>query len=300
MVSADDNTVVVILDGQNVPMLLDSGASFSVVHPDVFLEAPLCKGKVDSILLQGAFGAAIAADVYSLQASLADQPASASSSQPVELQIAITDQLNGDLGLLAIRDFNLLQGSTSKVVFPAVKVIGNGNLLYPYKCNKVSSSHIIDNYVVQSNDIMNIVAGNKITNSNVFNLDLSAETYDKFKSDQLSDPTLIQCWKKAIEGSPEFVIDSEDSLLYRKTELSGVAIFQLVLPVSKRAVVMRAAHASSHTVHLGTKKTFKHVRAQFLAGDGSRYFQLCLMLPLLPEEVTTQPDQQAFYPARLV
>jgi len=104
VVSADDNTVVVNLDGQNVPMLLDSGASFSVVHSDVFLEAPLSKGKVDTIQLLGAFGPAIFSDVYSLKASLAANPDGTNLSHPVELQVAVTDQLNGEVGLLAVRD----------------------------------------------------------------------------------------------------------------------------------------------------------------------------------------------------
>ena len=147
--------------------------------------------------------------------------------------------------------------------------MGNGNLLYPYRCNKVSSSHTIDNNVVQSNDIANIMAGNKISQANVFDLDLSAETYDKFKYDQLSDSTLTLCWKKAAENNPEFMIDSVDSLLYRKTELSGVAVFQLVLPLSKRATVIRAAHTSCNTDHYSTQKTCKLVRAHcFWPGMG--------------------------------
>ena len=43
----------------------------------------------------------------------------------------------------------------------------------------------------------------------------SEYSYEKFKADQLSDSTLISCWLNATNGSTEFVINSENGLLYQ-------------------------------------------------------------------------------------
>src|ERR1700743_3295760 len=99
-----------------------------------------------------------------------------------------------------------------------------------------------ENNVVSYNDVMKVSAGNKIDATNIFDLDLSQENHDKFKQDQLNDSFLISCWKKVSDSDDEFIVDSDNALLYKKFSIAVVETWQLVVPENKRRTIIKTTH----------------------------------------------------------
>src|SRR5437867_13273966 len=125
--------------------------------------------------------------------------------------------------------------------------------------NNVSDLH--DNIIVNDNDEAQFSQGLRFDNHSLFNLDLSKESYAQFKLDQVNDVTLTTWWLQAGNGSKEFIIDSNNALLYRKHIIRGIDTFQLVLPENKRQTVMAASHNSEWSIHFGSAKTMKRLKA---------------------------------------
>src|SRR6267154_4193032 len=120
-----------------------------------------------------------------------------------------------------------------------------------------------DNEVVSNNDTLNISQGLIFDKLSPFPIGLSGESYEKFKADQLFDSTLISCWSKAANGSTEFIINSENGLLYHKHKIGETEAFQLVLPENKRQLVIASSHDSNWSCHFGSVKTLKRIQAYF-------------------------------------
>src|SRR6267154_1209754 len=122
---------------------------------------------------------------------------------------------------------------------------------------------MVDNEVVSTNDTLNISHGLVFDKLSPFPIDLSGESYEKFKDDQLSDSTLISCWSKAANGSKEFIINSDNGLFYHKHMIGATEVFQLILPENKRQLVIASSHDSNWSRHFESVKTLKRIEAYF-------------------------------------
>ena len=242
-------------------MILDSGTQLSVLRSDLMPSTfNLDKACGKGISLIGAFGPEVGATLISVDAALADD--FGSDFRITRLNIAICDKLNGNVGLLSTHDYLALL-NINNVCFSDVKILNNSSKLV-LNCLNNNVSDIHDNKVINDNDDAQISQGLRFDNHSLFNLDLSKESYDQFKIDQLNDATLASWWVQAGNNSKEFAINSDNSLLYRKHNIGGVDTFQLVLPENKRQTVIAASHNTQWSMHFATGKTIKRIKAYFI------------------------------------
>src|SRR2546425_234922 len=235
-------------------MLLDSGSELSILRLDLLPSTfEIDKANSKDIALPGAFGPEVGAKLVKVEAALADE--FESDYRRATLNIAICDKLNGNVGLLSSHDYLTLL-NINNVVCTDIKMINNsGKFVLNCMNNNVADIH--DNKVVNDNDDLHLSQGLRFDNHSLFDLDLSKESYAQFKIDQANDATLAGWFLQAGNGSKEFIIDSNNSLLYRKHITGGIDTFQLVLPENKRQSVMSAYRNTQQTLHLGSAKTMK-------------------------------------------
>src|SRR2546425_7345124 len=185
----------------------------------------------------------------------------ASNQNRVILDIALCEELNGDTGLLSIEDFKILSGISSLV--PDVKIMTHSGRIC-LNSNTVDMADCVDNDIASDNDMWHVRNGGKFNPENIFKLDLSVETSEEFKKEQLNDSTLTSVWKKAGNVSDkDFMINSNNGLLYHKDQIAGVEVFQLVIPECKRKMVMTSSHDSNWSLHFGAIKTIQRIKAYF-------------------------------------
>src|SRR5437867_4497202 len=261
IVLGKEPSVTITIGGKSIPMLLDSGSELSILRLDVLPSTfEIDKANSKDIALLGAFGPEVGAKLVKVEAALADEFESDYSR--ATLNIAVCDKLNGNVGLLSSHDYLTLL-NINNVVCTDIKMINNsGKFVLNCMNNNVADIH--DNKVVNDNDDVQLSQGLRFDNHSLFDLDLSKESYAQFKIDQANDATLAMWWVQAGNGSKEYIIDSNNSLLYRKHITGGIDIFQLVLPENKRQSVMSAYHNTQQTLHLGPAKTMKSLKAYFI------------------------------------
>jgi len=94
--------------------------------------------------------------------------------------------------------------------------------------------------------------------------------------EQRDDPSLTGCWKLAEKGRAGFVV--KDNLLYHRTKILGQDVYQLVVPESRRAHVLKMGH-DSFGGHMGFMRTKARISYTFywpgLCEDCLRYVQTC-------------------------
>src|SRR3989441_6220930 len=66
-------------------------------------------------------------------------------------------------------------------------------------------------------------------------------------------------------GRPDnrHVLMGDKKLLYRTTKISGLAVYQLVIPKEKREMLISMAHETEFAGHIGTNKTAKRLQVHF-------------------------------------
>src|SRR6267154_1965831 len=256
-----EHVVYVDFNGCKLAMLLDSGTQVSVVRTELLRECDVSNNIIHQVKLLGAFGDPVPAKVISIEAKLLDNECAGLSNQPsVHLKVALCDKLNGDTGLLSIADYNLLTGIEAFV--PGVKIHSNSGRLC-LECKKVDVPDLVDNNITSNNDLRNVWNGGKFVSNNMLQCDLTNESYKSFKEDQLNDSSLICAWSNAANGSKEYAINEDNGLLYHNDQIGGVDIFQLVVPISKRHVIITSSHDSNWSLHFGSIKTIQRIKAYF-------------------------------------
>src|SRR5206468_593393 len=213
-----------------------------------------------SIILKGAFGPGVPGQLLKVETALSDE--FGTERPAVILNVAICDSLNGNIGLLSKHDYHVLLNATN-IVCPDVKLLNNsGRIVAPYLNLNIAALH--DDMILSDNDTSQVSQGNRFDDLKLFDLDLTKESPEQFKLEQRDDVTLKPWWLQAANGSKEFIINSSNSLLYRKHKIAGIDVFQLVLPESKRQIVMSASHDSGWAMHFATSKTIKRIKAYYI------------------------------------
>jgi len=157
----------------------------------------------------------------------------------------------------------------------------NGAVVSPAEDNRddvaVSSSAVVDDHVTVVNDqndadCSNVTDGGRMPTSNC-SLIFSSEV----AQEQRDDPSLTGCWKLAEKGRAGFVV--KDNLLYQRTKILGQYVYQLAMPESCRAHVLKMGHGSFGW-HIGFKRTKARICYTFywpgLREDCLRYVQTCV------------------------
>jgi len=97
------------------------------------------------------------------------------------------------------------------------------------------------------NDCDDVTDGGSVPTS-----DCSLSSSSEVAEEQRDDPSLAGCWKLADKGRVGFV--AKDNLLYHRTNILGQDVYQLVVPESRRAHVLKMGH-DSFGGHMGFKRT---------------------------------------------
>src|SRR6267154_5174 len=221
--------VYISVANTEIPMVLDSGSEITVLRKDILPKdfVTTCE-EVNHTQLIGAFGGPVNADLTTVDAALLGDSRDYA---PVSLKVALCPELNGETGLLSLADYQTLQNGA----------------VFLTRVGMEDKSGRLDSCQDDTLNFSKRLIFNKL---NLFPIDLSSESYEKFKDDQLSDSTLISCWLKATSGSTEFVINSENGLLFHKHTSGKTEVFQLVIPENRRQTVVASSYDLYASHHL--------------------------------------------------
>lgn len=270
-------------DEKFIDGIVDTGAQLSVIKTEV---VPLrYQNPRGTVLLTSAFG-------HNLKAPLINVPLSKVESdafeEPVYLTCAMVDTLTSDLLLSpsAVTDFNL-------------RVSEELNLCNPVKCERASldKSNLkeiheeVDVGTHNAEDCEAATSGDSFdelvecfqTSSSVGGMDPmqsgtgTMSDSQKFREEQIIDPSLSACWEDAKNHKKGFSII--DDFLYHTDRILGEKVKQLVVPKDRRKQILNLAHSSLWGGHLRKKKTADRIRYSFywpgVKSDVDRFCENC-------------------------
>ncbi|GFT87373.1 retrovirus-related Pol polyprotein from transposon opus [Trichonephila clavipes] len=100
---------------------------------------------------------------------------------------------------------------------------------------------------------------------------------DSFRSEQEGCAELALVWKHAKEGKGNYY--EVDGYLFHRDKILGESIGQLVIPKCRRTEVLRLAHTSVFSSHMGPKKTLERIMYSFfwegLRADVKKFCESC-------------------------
>ncbi|GFX68222.1 retrovirus-related Pol polyprotein from transposon opus [Trichonephila clavipes] len=100
---------------------------------------------------------------------------------------------------------------------------------------------------------------------------------DSFRSEQECCAELALVWKYAKEGKGNYY--EVDGYLFRRDKILGESIGQLVIPKCRRTEVLKLAHTSVFSSHMGPKKTIERIKYSFfwegLRADVKKFCESC-------------------------
>ncbi|GFU90373.1 retrovirus-related Pol polyprotein from transposon opus [Trichonephila clavipes] len=100
---------------------------------------------------------------------------------------------------------------------------------------------------------------------------------DSFRSEQECCAELALVWKYAKEGKGNYY--EVDGYLFRRDKILGESIGQLVIPKCRRTEVLKLAHTSVFSSHMGPKKTIERIKYSFfwegLKADVKKFCESC-------------------------
>ncbi|GFX31251.1 retrovirus-related Pol polyprotein from transposon opus [Trichonephila clavipes] len=98
-----------------------------------------------------------------------------------------------------------------------------------------------------------------------------------FRSEQECCAELALVWKHAKEGKGNYY--EVDGYLFHRDKILGESIGQLVIPKCRRTQVLRLAHTSVFSSHMGPKKTIERIKYSFfwegLRADVKKFCESC-------------------------
>ncbi|GFW44701.1 retrovirus-related Pol polyprotein from transposon opus [Trichonephila clavipes] len=100
---------------------------------------------------------------------------------------------------------------------------------------------------------------------------------DSFRSEQECCAELALVWKYAKEGKGNYY--EVDGYLFPRDKILGESIGQLVIPKCRRTEVLKLAHTSVFSSHMGPKKTLERIKYSFfwkgLRADVKKFCESC-------------------------
>ncbi|GFY01793.1 retrovirus-related Pol polyprotein from transposon opus [Trichonephila clavipes] len=100
---------------------------------------------------------------------------------------------------------------------------------------------------------------------------------DSFRSEQECCAELALVWKYAKEGKGNYY--EVDGYLFRRDKILVESIGQLVIPKCRRTEVLKLAHTSVFSSHMGPKKTLERIKYSFfwegLRADVKKFCESC-------------------------
>ena len=269
------------LAGVVSPFICDSGAEISVLNYHMLPEDYTKKQSTGRyVQLQCAWGEITRAELVNIPAYFVD-PNNLNKRRPtVRLCCAVTERLCRDTALLTPADVKVLQESAESCI-PEVELITGTKIQYTDpSCQGDQTVRRIEEVIVSHHD-----RSSTIVPSGIKTLELAdrqsadSQTFQKFGLAQKNDPTLQNAWKEAATEESKFYVKPENDLLYRKKDVAGSVIAQLVLPAEYREQIIVSAHDAVWSMHFGYKKTAQRIELYFwwpsIESQVLRYVKSC-------------------------
>lgn len=264
--------VDVSINGSGVLARVDSGADITVVRAGSVLNQEPGAG---CITLKGAFGSVVSATLQYICIGLRRN--NGELGRPVRLLCAVTDKLAGDVGaLITPADYAAICKVDDELSSEVEEVLNIQAEMGPVDGDTVDKGDKLGSAVEFERDDEQDAETNVVT-VNVDRARGDTETARTFRQEQREDVTLHDGWSEAESGTHGMLVD--DDLLFHETEIGGRRVRQLVLPIGRRAEVMRLAHDVPGGGHFAEKKTKMRIRSAFywptMGGDIKKYCSSC-------------------------
>ncbi|GFV74643.1 retrovirus-related Pol polyprotein from transposon opus [Trichonephila clavipes] len=278
-----DGTVtarVDLLDGKLVHALVDSGTEITIIKKD--LVPGISVEGASTIYLKGIFGPAVKCPLVYVPIGLA----TGGQVNVVHQQVlcALAEVLVEDV-LLPPDVLDMLGGAQSEENSLAQSSqdlrVDSGNVdetevssgILPEKAQE----HIEDsqrNITSCRNEVGTLGTKDEEVTAE---MDKGIMVADSFRSEQECCAELALAWKYAKEGKGNYY--EVDGYLFRRDKILGESIGQLVIPKCRRTEVLKLAHTSVFSSHMGPKKTLERIKYSFfwegLRADVKKFCESC-------------------------
>ncbi|GFY19295.1 retrovirus-related Pol polyprotein from transposon opus [Trichonephila clavipes] len=268
------------VDGKLVHALLDSGTEITVIKKD--LVPGISVEGASTIYLKGIFGPAVKCPLVYVPIGLA----TGGQVNVVHQQVlcALAEVLVEDV-LLPPDVLDMLGGAQSEENSLAQSSqdlrVDSGNVdetevssgILPEKAQE----HIEDsqrNITSCRNEVGTLGTKDEEVTAE---MDKGIMVADSFRSEQECCAELALVWKYAKEGKGNYY--EVDGYLFRRDKILGESIGQLVIPKCRRTEVLKLAHTSVFSSHMGPKKTLERIKYSFfwegLRADVKKFCESC-------------------------
>ncbi|GFX28728.1 retrovirus-related Pol polyprotein from transposon opus [Trichonephila clavipes] len=268
------------VDGKLVHALVDSGKEISVIKKD--LVPGISVEAASTIYLKGIFGPAVKCSLVYVPIGLAtggqvnvvhQQVLCALAEVLVEGVLLPPDVLDM-LGGAQSEENSLAQSSQDlRVDSGNVDETEVSSGILPEKAQE----HIEDsqrNITSCRNEVGTLGTKDEEVTSE---MDKGIMVADSFRSEQECCAELALVWKYAKEGTGNYY--EIDGYLFHRDKILGESIGQLVIPKCRRTEVLRLAHTSVFSSHMGPKKTLERIKYSFfwegLRADVKKFCEPC-------------------------
>ncbi|GFV74969.1 retrovirus-related Pol polyprotein from transposon opus [Trichonephila clavipes] len=248
------------VDGKLVHALVDSGTEITVIKKD--LVPGISVEGASTIYLKGIFGPAVKCPLVYVpiglatggQVNVVHQQVLCALAEDVLLPPEVLDMLGGAQS----EDNSLAQSSQDQRV-------DSGNVdetevslgILPEKAQE----HIEDsqrNITSCRNEMGTLGTKDEEVTAE---MDKGIMVADSFRSEQECCAELALVWKQAKEGKGNYY--EVDGYLFHRDKILGESIGQLVIPKCRRMEVLKLAHTSVFSSHMGPKKTLERIKYSF-------------------------------------
>ncbi|GFV33690.1 retrovirus-related Pol polyprotein from transposon opus [Trichonephila clavipes] len=265
------------VDGKLVHALLDSGTEITVIKND--LVPGISVERASTIYLKGIFGPAVKCPLVCVLIGLA----TGGQVNVVHQQVlcALAEVLVEDV-LLPPDVLDMLGGAQSEENSLAQSSqdlrVDSGNV----DETEVSSGILPEKAQEHIEDSQRNITScrNEVGTLGTKDEEMTAEmdkgimVADSFRSEQEGYAKLALVWKYAKEGKGNYY--EVDGYLFHRDKILGESIGQLVIPKCRRTEVLRLAHTSVFSSHMGPKKTLERIKySLFWEGLSSNVKKFC-------------------------
>ncbi|GFU12711.1 CCHC-type domain-containing protein [Trichonephila clavipes] len=254
----------IIVDGKLVHALLDSGTEITVIKKD--LVPGISVEGASTIYLKGIFGPAVKCPLVYVpiglatggQVNVVHQQVLCALAEGLVEDVLLPPDVLDMLGGAQSEENSLTQSSQDlRVDSGNVDETEVSSGILPEKAQE----HIEDSQ-------MNITScRNKVGTLGTKDEEVTAEmdkesmVTDSFRSEQECCAELALVWKQAKEGKGNYY--EVDGYLFHRDKILGESIGQLVILKCRRTEVLRLAHTSVFSSHMGPKKTLERIEYSF-------------------------------------
>ncbi|GFU39850.1 retrovirus-related Pol polyprotein from transposon opus [Trichonephila clavipes] len=279
----EDGTVtarVDLLDGKLVHALVDSGTEITVIMKD--LVPGISVEGASTIYLKGIFGPVVKCPLVYVPIGLA----TGGQVNVVHQQVlcALAEVLVEDV-LLPPEVLDMLGGAQSEENSLAQSSqdlrVDSGNVdeteVSLSILSEKAQEHIEDsqrNITSCRNEVGTLGTKDEEVTAE---MDKGIMVADSFRSEQECCAELALAWKYAKEGKGNYY--EVDGYLFRRDKILGESIGQLVIPKCRRTEVLKLAHTSVFSSHMGPKKTLERIKYSFfwegLRADVKKFCESC-------------------------